>query len=487
MNHQREKDDVLISSFHHKKILSRGRNWITASLVFVLACLPVWIAISKSATTPFDEAAHFDYVWKVSNFEVPKVNEQYSQETLSMVACDMPGSTAWTPIGVCGSDEYDVNAAPFFGQSSATGYSPVYYVATGILFRGVSLVTSLVGFNWSDLRSMRVANSLWSGTAALLIFFACRRLNLPRILAIASGLVFVSAPATILQFATVNSDAGSQVAVALVFSMAVFYSTRRSNVENRRLEIFKAVCLLSVVGIVCSTKETTLLALPGVFYFAFNQKALTSHPPRDAPTFFREILRNRYAIGSLVIVTGFVGIFRAIQPILRGSGGPDFMGDLFPTLASINNVEVVFRRAPLFALESFANIAWADIHDMAGEFSTKLIGLLPFIFIVYCSSKITFAGRDTNESKPEEGLNSKYEIAARAYLINLFSLVIGAIMLTGLSVVLTGVAITQPRYFMAAASMLIVLGIVSAAEKSSKFLAITSLSVWVLSLTAVVF
>ena len=95
--------------------------------------------------------------------------------------------------------------------------------------------------------------------------------------------------------------------------------------------------------------------------------------------------------------------------------------------------------------------------------------------------------RKTKQSSREEVLSTKYEIAANAYLINLFSLVFGAILLTGLSVVLTGVAITQPRYFMAAASMLIVFGIVAAAEKSSKFLAITCLSVWVLSLAAVVF
>lgn len=487
MNQQSETDEVLVSGFRDKDILNQGKNWITAVLVFVLACLPVWVAISKSATTPFDEAAHFDYVWKVSNFEVPKVNEQYSQETLSMVACDMPGSAAWTPIGVCGLEEYDVNAAPFFGQSSATGYSPVYYVATGILFRGVSLVTSLVGFNWSDLRSMRVANSLWSGTAALLVFFACRRLNLPRILAIASGLVFVSAPATILQFATVNSDAGSQVAVAVVFWIAVFYATRRSIVENRRLEIFKSLCLLGVVGFVCSTKETTLLTLPGIFYFAFNHKTAMSNASQSASTFVKEILRNRYVIGALASVVVFVGIFRAGQPILRGIGGPDFMAELYPTLASINNVEVVFRRAPLFALEPFANIAWADIYDLAGELSTKLVGLLPFVFIVFSSSKNFFGQRNSNQDSREKNMTTTNEIAASAYMINLFSLIIGAILLTGLSVVLTGVAITQPRYFMAAASMLIVFGIVAAAEKSSKFLAITCLSVWALSLTAVVF
>ena len=148
---------------------------------------------------------------------------------------------------------------------------------------------------------------------------------------------------------------------------------------------------------------------------------------------------------------------------------------------------MVFRRAPLFALEPFANIAWADIYDLAGEFSTKLVGLLPFIFIVFSSSKNFFGQRNSNQDSRQKNMTTTNEIAASAYMINLFSLIIGAILLTGLSVVLTGVAITQPRYFMAAASMLIVFGIVAAAEKSSKFLAITCLSIWALSLTAVVF
>ncbi len=119
-----------LEPFRLKK--SSSLNISAGLAVFVLIFLISLIGISKNPTTPFDEPAHFDYIVKLSKGHLPKVNEKFSQTTLEWMACESQKPEAWSYLEPCGSEKYSPKFAPFWGQSTATGYAPNYYALTAI-------------------------------------------------------------------------------------------------------------------------------------------------------------------------------------------------------------------------------------------------------------------------------------------------------------------------------------------------------------------
>jgi hypothetical protein len=76
---------------------------VWAILAFAVTVAVALLGVSKAPGSPFDEAAHLDYVAKLSHGHMPKVYEQYGQDVLGELACDNPRGEAWAGLEPCGS------------------------------------------------------------------------------------------------------------------------------------------------------------------------------------------------------------------------------------------------------------------------------------------------------------------------------------------------------------------------------------------------
>jgi hypothetical protein len=462
------------------RILRLFRLLAWAFLVFCLALVPSWLLISQGSSTPFDEAAHFDFVDKLAHGEVPEVNEQYGQRTLWMMACLGPESPAWSPIGECKPvGLYDPNLAPFNGQSSATGYSPTFYIGSAFFYRTLLEIDERVDLSLNELQLARLANSIWGGLAAVMVFIVSLRLRISKINAMCIALCVSSAPALILQFANVNSDAGGQFAVVLAFMLA-FYANEIFLKKTRMLK--SRVCsLLIIFGLLCTIKETTLLVLPGALFIALQNTSFAFERNPKAKEWAR-LVRMTYVVAATLAVAAITLLSRAIQPLLRGKGGEDWMAILLPLLnPDSDNLRTLFNETPHQALSAFSNVPWSDLTDVFGNYSTIIMSLMPFIFV----GGAMYQSRCSDPDSGRGSITSTRTIG-QAYLINLLALPIGAFCLGLASLIVTGTTVTQPRYYMAASTGLVLLGVWSHRDVLGKIAMKLLILPWLLTVFSIV-
>ena len=463
------------------KILMLFRLLAWAFLVFCLALVPSWLLISHGSSTPFDEAAHFDFVDKLAHGEVPEVNEQYGQRTLWMMACLGSESLAWSPIGDCKPvGSYNPDLAPFKGQSSATGYSPTFYTGSAVVYRALLEIDQRIDLSLNELELARLANSVWGGLAAVMVFITSLRLRISKINAICLALCVSSAPALTLQFANVNSDAGGQFAVVGALMLAFF--ANENYFKNPGIRKLRISSLIIVFGLLCTIKETALLALPGALYIAlhkisfdFEKNQINRSRPR--------LLKMIYVVIGTLGVAAMALLFRAIQPLLRGRGGEDWMAIQLPSLMSdINNLRVLFSDIPHQAFTAFSNVPWPELTGVLGSYATLIFSLLPFVFV---GGAIHLSRR--NDLVDETTLPISTRTISQAYLINLIALPIGAFCLGLASLIVTGSTVTQPRYYMAATTGLILLGVWSHRDVLGRFAMKLLVLPWLFTVFAIIY
>jgi hypothetical protein len=437
-----------------------------ALVIFVSACIPAWLSIAQNATTPFDEIAHYDYVDKIAHLEIPKKDEQYGQRTLEMVACSYPDPlNIWSGIGTCGDKVLNADNAPFKGQNYVASYSPVYYSLVALIYGSFKVINRLCDLNVQSIHLMRIANSLLSGLAALVIYFALLLFGTRKRFAIPIALSFIAAPAIVLQFATVNSDAGAHLAVALIFFISAKIRSENLRDDSSPFEpgrIRKTLFYLCVIALLCTVKETVLLTLPLSMVLIFPRRPTSS---RLTSSWF-----IRIATG--VIITGFTGFFRIVQPLTRGVGGND---ELFawqkqtapPNFETISN-------APNIAIDAFRQITWPQLNDHISVFNSGLLLLL-------VSAGIATALIDSQRNDLL-GI-SKHDEVSSGYLMNLLAVPIGSALLALLSALLYGVAFTQPRYFLAAMELLVVMSGLLASRSNRNSVAV----IWTVPIALTIF
>ena len=61
------------------------------------------LGVTKAPGTPFDEAAHLDYVDKLAHGDMPDGVRSLGQTVLGALACDNPRGEAWAGLEPCGS------------------------------------------------------------------------------------------------------------------------------------------------------------------------------------------------------------------------------------------------------------------------------------------------------------------------------------------------------------------------------------------------
>jgi hypothetical protein len=417
-------------------------------IIFLLSCIPTWVSIALGIGTPFDEMAHFDYADKLAHLELPKVNEQYGQRTLRIIACqeDDPG-VAWAGVRDCDAPIINSSAAPFNGQSSATSYAPTFYGLTAINYR---ICDSTLGraIDLAPLTCMRIANSMFSGATAITLVAIGTLVGFPVVAASAAALIALNSPALIQQFATVNTDAGAAFAIAGSIYAGIWFGKRQRifvngywpvslNKNLLNLNVFFYVLVLTFL---ISIKETSILILPTatLLFYRFGSCTISSDTadnsePKGLPQQF--LLLCSFLVTGVIALS--VGFLRWVQPHWRGTGGEDWMsialrGDGQLTLNAILTPITHF-------FSSSAQLVWPRLSNSMGYSVSTLLGTV-------FAATVLLGNLNWQQIRSNNATISK--IFGQTLQLGILSVVPMVVLLGLLSWLQAGFVISQPRYYL---------------------------------------
>lgn len=423
---------------------------IVGVLTFVLQMIIAGIGISKNPHTPFDEAAHFDYVVKLSKGHLPKVNEKYGQTILEDIACQPVRGEAWLGLEPCGSEFYSPKKAPFGGQSSATGYPPNYYLVTAIPYEICDRVSPL-----KPIECGRLANSLWLGMASALLAVLMLVIGASPLMATIVAIGFGSLPAVLLQGITVNSDAAAQ-ALAPALALGAIYLARARFSSRRKWGTWSLLLFLAI-----PTKPTIIPVAVILTYLLWDwvTEKDESQDRRRA---------GLYGIASLMTGVILATLWQSLQVPWRGVGGKDamtpFLLQSFDSLLSSLQISVGASLSP------FTLLTWPPLTDVKLVTISVVVSLLCWVSL--------FAQRKEIDGVPRSPSGLKF--SSEFSVIGFSMAVVGPIVLASYAWLSYGSAPVQHRYYMATA---VLLGAIGIASTSSRWLKILVTSI--LGLTSV--
>lgn len=166
---------------------------------------------------PIDEQAHIDYLLKVRDGHVPRLNEYMGQEALAEEACRGFDSAYVPPPCLSEGERYDPTTFQFGGVSAASGHPPVYYGITALAAAPISVLPGISSF----VTAARIATSLWLAAALCIIWWVLRRHGSSAWVAGAVIAIVGTAPQLIHASATVNPDSTALFAGALMLAAAL--------------------------------------------------------------------------------------------------------------------------------------------------------------------------------------------------------------------------------------------------------------------------
>jgi hypothetical protein len=422
----------------------KRRLALVAIVTFSIQMIFLAVGISKSPFTPFDEAAHFDYVVKISKGHLPKVNEKYGQVTLESVACQPRLSEAWASIESCGSSFYTPEKAPFHGQSSATGYPPNYYLVTAVPYEVCDRVSSL-----KPIECGRTANSFWLGMASALLALLMVVIGASPVVAVIAAIGFGTLPAVLLQGITVNSDAAAQ-ALAPVLVLFALYLKKLDNSETRKW-VYWALALFIAIP-----TKPTILPVAAISTFLL-WDWLSSGTAKSIRV--RSGINATLALGAGVLLST---LWQSIQVAWRGVGGKDFMTPWlvqpFESLLTSLQIAVTSSLSP-FTLLTWPPLAWPKL------------GTTATVVAVLCWILLFSQRRDSEGSQVSP---NGIKISSEFSVVSLIFAIVGPVVMSAYAWVSFGSAPVQPRYYMAT---LVLLGAIGLASTSSKWLRLLATSV----------
>jgi hypothetical protein len=413
---------------------------IVGALTFALQMIIAGIGISKNPHTPFDEAAHFDYVVKLSKGHLPKVNEEYGQTILEDIACQPVRGEAWLGLEPCGADYYSPKKAPFGGQSSATGYPPNYYLVTAIPYEICDRASTL-----KPIECGRLANSLWLGTASALLAVLILIIGATPLMSIVVAIGFGSLPAVLLQGITVNSDAAAQ-ALAPALALAAIYLAKSRFSTRRKWATWSLLLFLAI-----PTKPTIIPVAVILTYLLWDWITEREHSQS----------RKRagwYAIASLATGVVLATLWQSLQVPWRGIGGKDAMTPFL--LQSFDSLLTSLQISVGASLSPFTLLTWPPLTDVKLITLSMLVSLLCWVSL--------FAQRKETDGIPRSPSGLKF--SSEFSVIGLSMAVIGPLVLASYAWLSYGSAPVQHRYYMATAVLLGAIGIASSSSKWLKIL-----------------
>jgi hypothetical protein len=406
------------------------------------------VGISKSPFTPFDEAAHFDYVVKISKGHLPKVNEKYGKTVLEDISCQPVRGEAWVALESCGSDFYSPKNAPFHGQSSATGYPPNYYLVTAVPYEICDRVTSL-----KPIECGRTANAFWLGIASSLLALLMVVIGASPVLAVIAAIGFGTLPAVLLQGITVNSDAAAQ-ALAPALVLFALYLKKLDKSETRKW-IYWALALFVAIP-----TKPTILPVAAISTFLL-WDWLSSN--RTKSLRIRSGINATIALGTGVLLST---VWQSIQVAWRGVGGKDYMTPWL--LQPLESLLVSLQTAVTSAMSPFYLLTWPPL-------AWPKLGTMASVVALLCWILLFSQRREVHGSQVSP---NGIRISSEFSVLSLTVAIVGPIAMAAYAWLSFGSAPVQPRYYMAT---LVILGAIGLASTSSKWLRLLATSILGLS------
>lgn len=420
--------------------MTKKKTTIYAFLAaFTIQMIISCFGIAKNPVTPFDESTHFDYVVKLSKGHLPKVNEKYGETVLAWEACRPERPAAWAGIEECGSSEFTVSNAPFYGQSSATGYPPHYYVLTAVPYEICDRVTS-----YDPITCARFSNSLWLDLAAGLSAVLIVLFGAPIWVAMIGAVGFSSLPAVLLQGVTVNSDAAAQALAPALILGAILISRKTWSI-SKTAAVWAGVLFLAI-----PIKQTILPMVAISTLFLWDWKTKDQQPKSRAKSF------GIFSLAGIVAVLATF-ILQALQVRLRGLGGQDHMSELL--LQPWDQVTGLLNIASTLTIQPFSQIVWAPFGD--GRFVTVSIVVSTLAWIAFFS-----------ERRSAEECNELRVIRISSFSTTM-AFIFAAVSPVVLAYVIWLVYQTAPvtsRYYMATAAVLGCIGLGQTSSRSLRYL-----------------
>ena len=204
------------------------RGWLLPVVLFLLVLLQAaTIAVTVKAISPFDEAAHFDYVVQLQhgNFPVP-AGQRYSQEAVQNWACRPIDRAANASLAaLCGEPESANDPRVLFGGINYEApFGPIYYALAAL----GSAILSVVGVQ--DFTGARLVSAVLYALGAALLLRVAQRMAFS---SVAAAGVILAASSTGLALsigATISPDAMAFLGTAAVIASAVLTRPWRSAV-----------------------------------------------------------------------------------------------------------------------------------------------------------------------------------------------------------------------------------------------------------------
>jgi hypothetical protein len=162
--------DVAVETAAEPRDTRRRFALITVGLV-MLAVVVGGISLARGwEFSPYDEAAHVDYAWKVSHGELPYAGSTIEPEVLAEWSCHGQSNV---PLPACGT-----GAPPSDYPARGENYlqhPPVYYAITGVIARALPL--EYIGADFTT--SARLTSIAWLALGMVLFYRALRVWNVP--------------------------------------------------------------------------------------------------------------------------------------------------------------------------------------------------------------------------------------------------------------------------------------------------------------------
>jgi hypothetical protein len=305
---------------------------LTALFVCVLAP-SVLVALQIDAHpkfSPVDESAHYDYVNRVAEGEIPRQGERLMQSTLREIACKGNAFVvAETPP--CTARVLRPDQFPGRGYQYEALHAPTYHTIT-VPLRWVA--QHVLGID-DRLDATRAVGIVWLVAGLLLAWAAGRLVEIDPLRLGAVLLLLVAAPSVIYFYATVSTDVTAVTAGGVV-ALAAALAYRR--------ERGAPILLLAAGGFAAACKVTNMFVVVSVSA-AFGVAAIAARA--DAESFgvtLRRWMRDggRLLLGGVATAVAWVIIHRTIaivslseEPALEGlRGGTQSLGPVLRVATS---------------------------------------------------------------------------------------------------------------------------------------------------------
>jgi hypothetical protein len=242
-----------------------------ALAAFVCVIAPttlVWLEIDANPKfSPIDEAAHFDYVERVSKGELPRQGQHLTDSTLRALACTGSVlSTLKAPPCSTPKLEYDQFSATYQYEAQQP---PTYYAVT-VPMRWAA--QKVLGID-SQLDATRATGIVWVVVGLLLLWAAGRAMAIEPLPLGSSLLLLVLAPVVLYGTGIVSNDVTSIPAAGMV-ALAAALAYRR--------ELPRATLVLFAVGFLAAALKTSNMFAVVSISALFAVGAIAARAPAEA-------------------------------------------------------------------------------------------------------------------------------------------------------------------------------------------------------------